>query len=105
MVNLAGSHSFLRNSVNKRFFLVDNAQAFCLQAGQLQFYSGYSPFPGGPPSSGGDIVAGNTSSPGTIFSISAGTEDRNTVVSIAAIFSEGGEAVELNQAIMVRNVP
>jgi MSHA biogenesis protein MshO len=106
-LTLAGAHQFLRNSVSNRFFLSDNPAAFCISAGELRYFSGYSTPSAttGVPSGTGSLMAEEVGSNGTPFTISLGSEDRNSLLALRLTFSRNGEVVALNQEILVRNVP
>lgn len=105
-LTLASAKQWQRNSLNKRFFLADQPQAFCVNSGNLRFhqnYSGGSYLTASIPSSGGDIVVDGIG--GHSFNVSNGTQDRNTTLTIAMTFTGGGESVALNQEVYIRNVP
>jgi len=106
-LTLAAAHQFLRNSVSNRFFLSDNPAAFCISGGELRYFSGYSTPTAttGVPSGAGSLMAEGVGSNGTPFTVSLGTEDRNSVLALRLTFSRNGETVALNQEILVRNVP
>lgn len=108
-INLATPHRFIRNSINRRVYLADDPKRFCVTASSLVLYQGY-PFdtstltdaaPGATPV----IMALEVTASGNAFSLSPGSEDRNAAVNIALVFSGNNEAVELNQQVLVRNVP
>ncbi|BFM16965.1 type II secretion system protein [Maricurvus nonylphenolicus] len=94
------SHTFLRNSISHRFFLAHDAQAFCYTGSQIRYYSDS----GSVSPAGGDIVADDVTTV-TPFSVSTGSEDRNTLVAMEFDFRRGGEAVTLNREALIRNVP
>ena len=105
-LTLTAAKQWQRNSLNKRFFLADQPQAFCVNSGNLRFhqnYSGGSYLTAAIPSSGGDIVVDGIG--GHSFNVSDGTQDRNTTLTIAMTFTGGGETVALNQEVYIRNVP
>ncbi|MAZ89251.1 MAG: prepilin-type cleavage/methylation domain-containing protein [Cellvibrionaceae bacterium] len=106
-VSLSGTHQFLRNSISSRFYLTDNPAAFCLNAGDLRYFSGYSTPSAttGTPTGAGSLMAETVGSDGVPFLVSAGTEDRNSVLSMRLTYSRGGETVALNQEVLIRNVP
>ena len=103
---LSAAKQWQRNSLNNRFFLADQPQAFCVNSGNLRFQQSYSSgtyLTAAIPSSGGDIVVDGIG--GHSFNVSNGTEDRNTTLTIAMTFTGGGEGVALNQEVYIRNVP
>ena len=116
-VPLIGAHRFLRNSINKRIFVLDDPGRFCITGTQLFYYNNYG-MPtdgladianGQPGGSAASLLADNIGDLTGItpFLMSVATEDRNTVVSITIPFStrDGKETVELKQSVMIRNVP
>ncbi len=111
VVNLDGNHVFIRNSINRRLFLVDDPMRFCVTGGDLYEYSGYGLDPAAPTDAnpGGTsvrIVSDVAVPDGSqAFDLSGGSEDRNTAVLINLIFQQGNTSVELNHQVLVRNVP
>ena len=106
-VSLIGPRQFLRNSVTRRFYLVDNPEAFCLSGGNLFYYSGYGTPSSttGVPGVTGVLLAEQVGSDASPFQVSLGSEDRSSVVSLKLSFTEQGESVLLNQKVFIRNVP
>jgi MSHA biogenesis protein MshO len=116
-IPLNGAHRFMRNSINKRFFVLDDPGRFCVTGSQLFFYDGYG-MPtdglsgianGAPSGSTASLLADNISDLTGItpFQISAATQDRNSVVTVTIPFGsrDGDETIELKQSVMIRNVP
>ena len=108
-LNLAANHRFIRNSINKRVFVADNPKRFCLASSTLVQYNTYT-FDTGTlsdvdPGGATVIMSFDVSAAGTAFVLSPGSEDRNTAVIISLAFIGNGERVELNQQVLVRNVP
>lgn len=106
-LQLLVAKQWLRNSINKRFYLLDDAQAFCLVGNELRFYSGIDPqdvnvdltinF---------DILArGVASASAEPFVLANGSENRNTRVTIALDFTSGNETINYTQRVLIRNVP
>ncbi|WP_075185694.1 prepilin-type N-terminal cleavage/methylation domain-containing protein [Teredinibacter haidensis] len=116
-VTLSSAHRFNRNSITGRLYLVSNPNRFCLQNGALRQYNGYGldtgnlddSYPGG----GSFLLDENVSvptksvlsAPGKAFELSPGSEERNTAIYIALVFSDRKESVTLNSKVLVRNVP
>lgn len=102
---LSGSKTWLRNSINQRFYLLDNPQAFCVVNNQLRFYPDQSIAASavnlGTPS---ELMANNVTGIEP-FSLTQGSENRNTLVQIGLTIHSGNESVELQQQVMIRNVP
>lgn len=103
-LTLAASTSWQRNSINRRFYLLDNAQAFCVVGSQLHFYPNAGMALISVDQSGTfDLMANNVSA--GAFNLTTGTEDRNTIAVINLDFTSGGETVNFQQQVMIRNVP
>jgi MSHA biogenesis protein MshO len=104
---LSAAKQWQRNSLNQRFFLAEQPQAFCVNGTNLEYYAAYtgatSYLTTSIPSSGGDTVVDGVGA--HLFTVSNGTEDRNTTLTIAMTFTGGGESVALNQEVYIRNVP
>ncbi len=116
-VPLNGAHRFIRNSINKRFFVLDDPGRFCVTGSQLFYYDNYvmptdglSDIANGQPAGAtASLLADNIGDLTGItpFQLSTATQDRNAVVNITLPFSsrDGNETVELKQSVMIRNVP
>lgn len=106
LLTLSGNKEWARNSISRRFYLLDEPQAFCLRQNQLRFYRGLNP---ADPSVTGsfDLLANNAapvlSHPG--FALSAGSENRSINVSIRLAIGSGDEQVSFIQEVLIRNVP
>lgn len=110
---LSTAKTWQRNSLGQHFFLLDNPKAFCVIDKQLRLYNDQdinlttltnavdtgllSPF---------TLLADNVTTP-TPFSLSQGSENRNVVLTFNITFAHttSGEAITLNQSVMIRNVP
>lgn len=104
-LQLSSSQPWQRNSINKRFYLLDEAQAFCLVGNELHFYSGIDPEEAGVTlTDDSDILARNVTG-AEPFAIANGSENRNTLVSISLDFTSGGETINYTQRVFIRNVP
>lgn len=95
-----------RNSLSRRFYLLDNPQAFCLFGGELRFYENLDITSSGVDTSANyDLLARSAQASGSPFELSSGSEDRNINVILRIGFSEGGESVTFDQQVFIRNVP
>ncbi|MDM3870890.1 type II secretion system protein [Porticoccus sp. W117] len=99
-IALSSNQIWTRNSIERRFFLADNPQAFCVVGNALHFLQGNSL--GWTPSGTGTLMAQQVTGN---FALQAGTESRSTIVDIDLNFTEGGETVNLQQQVTIRNVP
>lgn len=98
--------SWRRNSINKRYYLLDEPQAFCLVNNELRFYFGIDVTndPNINLGTNFNIIARNVSL-GAPFSLTAGSENRNTAINISLNFSSAGETINYTQRVLIRNVP
>lgn len=104
-LTLASVKSWQRNSINRRFYLLDNPQAFCVVGNQLRFYPNQSISSGSVDlSSNSDLMATSVTAD-TPFSLSQGSENRNTIVQINLDFNSDPESLDFQQQVMIRNVP
>jgi MSHA biogenesis protein MshO len=111
-ISLTNAHVFQRNSINKRFYVLDNPARFCVTGNQLTYYGNYGvpgAFSNGNPGGTASLLADNIGDLTGItpFLVSTATQDHNTVVNITIPFAsrDGTETVELKQTVMIRNVP
>jgi MSHA biogenesis protein MshO len=109
-ITLDAAKQWKRNSINKRYYLLDNPQAFCVVGTELHFYQGLAITDNDVPvGAGASIIARNVSvvnpSNPEPFFLEMGSENRNTRINIELIFSSGGESVTFTQGVLIRNVP
>lgn len=104
-LTLSGAKTWQRNSINRRFYLLDNPQAFCVVGTELRFYPNQT-IASASVNLGGsfDLLANNVNAPAP-FSLTQGSENRNTVVQINIGFVSAGESLNFQQQVMIRNVP
>lgn len=109
-ITLDAAKQWRRNSINKRYYLLDNPQAFCVVGDQLHFYEDI-PIANANVSvgTGASIIARNVSVVNPLspqpFSLAMGSENRNTQINIELIFSNSGESITFTQGVLIRNVP
>jgi MSHA biogenesis protein MshO len=104
-LNLAGARIWQRNSVNKRFYLLNAPQAFCVVSNQLRFYPNQNATTADVDLTSAFSLLAETVSAATPFALTAGSENRNTVVQLNIGFVQGAESVVFNHSVMIRNVP
>ena len=108
-VTLTGNHRFIRNSAQQRVFIADSPLRFCLIGSDLWQYSGYGLDTGSltDVNPGGDaaLMAEGVGTSTQAFDVSIGTEDINTLVALNLTFTRGETTVDLQQEVLVRNVP
>lgn len=111
LLNLSAPKSWQRNSVVKRFYLLDSPQAFCVIANQLRFYPNQNVTTASvDTTSAFNLLADNVTS-ATPFALTAGSENRNVNVLFNITFTNNmgsaafSQAVTFNQSVMIRNVP
>jgi MSHA biogenesis protein MshO len=104
-LTLGGAKQWARNSINRRFYLLDNPQAFCVVADELRFYANQNIADANVNlASSYDLLAKQVSAVQP-FTLSPGSENRNSLVLMEMSFVSGGEAVSFDQQVMIRNVP
>ncbi len=104
-VNFA-SRDWQRNSLSRRFYLLNAPEAFCIFGGQLRFYPDQDVTAGSVATGNGfDLLARNAEPAGTLFALSEASEDRNVLLEINIGFTEGGETITFQQEVLIRNVP
>ncbi len=104
-LTLSAAKTWQRNSLNKRFYLVDFPQAFCVVANQLRFYGNQDAASASVDTSSTYSVMADNISSATPFGVTAGSENRNVNVLFNLTFTRSGESVAINQSVMIRNVP
>lgn len=107
-ITLSSSKRWQRNSINRRFYVLNDPQAFCLVGTQLRFYPNQSTTDTTVNvSQNFELMAENVFTIDTLppFALSAGSENRNALVTINLAFARGPERVNLTQEVIIRNVP
>lgn len=104
-VNLGSAKIWLRNSINKRFYLLNFPQAFCIDNNQLKYFSSVSISASTIDTTSGFSLLADSVSASTPFSLTSASDNRNTIVQINLQFAESGRQVNFNQQVMIRNVP
>jgi len=104
-ITLSAAKQWKRNSINKRYYLLNNPQAFCLVGTELRFYENISvansnvdlttPF---------SIIARGVSGTNP-FELQNGSENRSMLINISLDFSSAGESLNYTQGVFIRNVP
>ena len=105
LLTLSAATRWQRNSLNKRFYLLNAPQAFCIVASQLRFYANQDVTASAVDlTSAYSLLADNVAST-TPFALTAGSENRNTIVQFNINFAFKGESVAFNNSVMIHNVP
>lgn len=111
-LNFTPVRGWARNSINKRFYLLDKPQAFCVINNQLRFYPDQDVTSANvDTTSAFSLLADNVTGTTTPFALTAGSENRNTVVQFSITFmqgtaiAQGAESIVINHSVMIRNVP
>jgi len=113
VVYLDNNHRFTHDSPRKRFYLAGGPVSYCVSPdGKLQRYRGYGIISSQPvpPGVNGALLAENIQlSDGgnavTPFTYTAGSLQRNAVVTLDLRFMEDSEWVRLLHEVQIRNVP
>ncbi len=108
-ITLSAAKQWERNSPQRRFYLLDNPEAFCVVANELRYYNEFDTTPpwdtAVDPTSDYQLLSTSVSSGGTIFDLVDGTESRSAVIEVDISFTEGGETVSYEHQVHLRNVP
>ena len=104
-VNLSAPKKWQRNSINKRFYLLDNPQAFCWVGNELRFYEGIGVALANVNVAGAHSILAKNVTATTPFLLAGGSENRNVAINIKLNFSSAGETITYAQRILIRNVP
>lgn len=111
-LNFSPARGWLRNSINKRFYLLDKPQAFCVVNNQLRFYSDQDAAASDVnTASSYSVLAENVAGTTAPFALTAGSENRNTIVQFSITFGQGSsissstDSIAMNHSVMIRNVP
>jgi len=100
------ARGWARNSLNKRFYLLNKPQAFCVVANQLRFFSDLdATLENVDTTSASSLLADDVTGTTAPFALTAGSENRNTGVKFNINFAQGSESVVFNHSVMIRNVP
>ena len=105
-LQLSPAKQWARNSINQRFYLLANPQAFCVVGDELRVYENLNVNDATVDLSAGyALLAKSVSAVGTPFMLQMGSEHRNTKVTMALSFAQAGESLVFTQEAMIRNVP
>lgn len=94
-----------RNSINKRFYLLTDPQAFCLVGSELHFYSGIPITSGSVPVGVSPSIIARNVTATTPFALQMGSENRNIRINFSLNFTSGDETIGYTQGVLIRNVP
>lgn len=105
LLQLSGAKQWQRNSINRRFYLLDNPNAFCVVGNELRFYDNLDVS-----AASVDLTAAHSLMAVDVqatqpFALEQGSENRNTTVTINIEFASGGESISFTQQVSIRNVP
>lgn len=107
-IALNGAHRFVRNSPHRRVFVADDPLRFCVSDGQLLQYSGYGitgTMQDSTPGGNSALMAMGVSAAGQAFTVFPGSEVRRAGATISLRFTNGGNSIELQQQVFIRNAP
>jgi len=104
-INLTGSKTWLRNSINKRFYLLNSPQAFCVDNNQLKFYDNLSLAATSINTATTHSLLSSNVSAVTPFSLTVASDNRNTEILMSIRFMADGQSLNFEQQVMIRNVP
>jgi len=110
-VTMSTNHQFPHHSPTSRFFLIRDPVSFCLDGAYLFRYENYGfniiqlgagDLPTVLPDRA--LLTQNIGASVTPFAVIAQSLQRNAIVAVDLIFSEGGETVRIVQEVQLRNV-
>jgi MSHA biogenesis protein MshO len=107
-ITLTASKSWVRNSINKRYYLLDRPQAFCVVGNELRFYENINVNDTNVTlTNTHSIIARGVSKVSGVapFGLSSAVENRNTVIQISLAYASEGESIQFTQQVLIRNVP
>jgi MSHA biogenesis protein MshO len=113
-LTLSADKIWQRNSLNKRFYLLNKPQAFCVINNELRFYDNQDATSSAVDlTSDYSLLADNVAASlradnvtaAALFALTSGSENRNTIVQINIAFAHKAESVAFNHSVMIRNVP
>jgi MSHA biogenesis protein MshO len=107
-VTLPAAHRFPFDPPTRRVFLVQGPVTWLCAGGELRRYDGYpvsalQPVPPAGPLVNATVVARNVEN--CAFRYSAGTAERNAVVSAGIVLAEAGERIRLLRQVHLDNTP
>lgn len=105
-ITLTENKRWLRNSLNRRFYITASPSAFCVFDSELRLYRSVTishSFIN--PSSDYDLLSQNVEALGDAFSISSAVEDRNIRTTLSLRFFDGQHRMDTIKQVVVRNVP
>ena len=111
-VSLAASHRFAPESAQKRFFVVATPVSYCVASARLFRYQNYgftavqptvATLPTGLPQRA--VVADAMVAGAAPFTYTGASENRNAVVKVSFAFGTGGDALNVDHLVQLRNVP
>lgn len=104
-LTLSVARIWQRNSVNQRFYLLDFPQAFCVVNNELRFYAEQDASSDSVDLNSSYSVMADSVTAAAPFALTAGSENRNTIVQFNITFAVKAESVAFNHSVMIRNVP
>ena len=104
-VQLTAGKQWLRNSINQRFYLLDNPHAFCVVGNELRAYEDLDVNDANVNLASTYALLSRSVTATTPFVLQAGSENRNTLVTMDITFAKDSESMQFVQGVMIRNVP
>lgn len=102
---LSAAKQWSRNSISRRFYLLDNPAAFCVTNNQLRFYDNINVNAAEVDLSAASSVMAIDVQATQPFQLQLGSENRNATLTIAIEFASGDESLEFIHSVSIRNVP
>ncbi len=105
-ITLVSDKQWLRNSINQRFYIVENPSAFCLINEELRLYRDLSIEDSIIDTSADyDLLSDSATPVSQAFEVSSAVEDRNIRITLSLLFTDSDNRLESIKQVVVRNVP
>lgn len=104
-VVFTAAKQWLRNSINQRFYLLDDPQAFCVVGSELRAYEGLDVNDSSVNLAATYALLSRSVTATTPFVLEVGSENRNTLLTMDITFAKDSESMQFVQGVMIRNVP
>lgn len=104
-IQYTSSIAWQRNSINKRFFVLDDPQAVCVVGTELRFYTGLDANAASVDTSAAFSLLADNISAINPFGLTAASDNRNVNVQFMLNVISSNQSVSFSHSAMVRNVP
>lgn len=105
VVQLTSPKRWVRNSISRRFYLLDNPQAFCVVGSELRAYEGLNVADASVNLGASYSLLAKTVSAASPFQLVSSGENSNALVTMNITFVKDAESMNFTHRVMIRNVP